>query len=61
LYICEKEAGNGHDPQAVVMAKLVDGKVGMVGHVNWTITFICSIRRGGSIILQNDRKPKVLI
>ena len=63
MYICEQEGGDGHDTQAVVMTKLIGGKVGVVGHVHWTITFVRSIviRRAGSVLLQIDRKPKVLI
>ena len=49
--ICEREVGNSHDPQAVVLKKEIDGDLRIVGHVPRRISSSCSIfiRRGGSI------------
>ena len=49
---CEQEAGNGHDPQAVAMMKLIDGNMYVVGHVPRMISSVCSIfiRRRGNIV-----------
>ena len=49
---CERETGNGHDPQAVAMMKMIDDNEHVVGHVPRTISSVCSIfiRRGGNIV-----------
>ena len=45
---CEREERNGHDPYAVVLKK---AGIGTVGHVPWTISYICTLflRQGGVI------------
>ena len=49
--LCEWEVGNSHNTHAVVVKKVIDGNLTVVGHVPRRLSSICStfLRRGGTI------------